>query len=275
MSRYRLETIAEQFRNKTVGILGNGPTVIHRNQDGSVVGKADFSAFPHPIWSINGGWHYHPQSQMGFLMDDIKGPAVDDHPTPDWYLDLIRHSQIPILTSKAHEDFPALVEFPLADVMRFFRIGYFAESINYMIAFAAMIGVERIEFYGADYMNARPQERASTEFWAGVAHGLGLAKRYWREVRAKDPKLSRAIEKVLAIMPDGIENAGCEIVVSPASEFMKARYDESYYMPGFYGYNKETFPLIYESRGGPECVNVKLDARYDGKWWKPVTKKAA
>lgn len=273
MSRYRLQEIAEQYRGKTIGILGNGPTVIFRGKD-EVHGKADFSRYPHPIWTINGGWHYHQQSTLGFLMDDIAGPALNEHPTPAWYLSLVEQASIPILTSRAYDRFPALVEFPLGDVMRFFRIGYFAESINYMIAFAVMIGVAKIEFYGADYMNARPQERASTEFWAGVAHGLGLARRYWNDAKKHDPKTARAIERIFAIMPEGIENVGCEIVVSPHSEMCKARYDEAYYMPGFYGYNKASFPLPYKQVGGPGNVNVQLDVRYKEAWWKPVVKEA-
>ena len=276
MSRYTLEEIAAQYRGANIAILGNGPTVIYRNDQGGVMGKADFSQYPHPLWSINGGWHYHPNSSLGFMMDDVRGPSIHEHPDPPWYVALVEHATIPILTSKAYPDFPALVEFPLADVMRFFELAYFAESINYMIAFAVMTGVERIEFYGADYMNARPQERASTEFWASVSHGLWLARKHWRAAKKKaSTKEARALERMFALMPEGREHVGAQIVVSPASEMMKARYDELYYMPGFYGYNKDSFPIRYEEKGGPANVNVILDAPYSSKWWRPVTKEAA
>src|SRR3990167_2591394 len=172
MSRYTLEEIAAQYRGANIAILGNGPTVIYRNDQGGVMGKADFSQYPHPLWSINGGWHYHPNSSLGFMMDDV---------------------------------------------MRFFELVYFAESINYMIAFAVMTGVERIEFYGADYMNARPQERASTEFWAGVSHGLWPARKHGRAAKKKaSTKEARALERMFALMPGGREHVGAQIVVSPA-----------------------------------------------------------
>ena len=276
VSRYTLEQIAAEYRGSEIAILGNGPTMIYRNDQGGVVGKADFSQYPHPIWSINGGWHYHPNSRLGFMMDDLKGPALSEHPDPPWYLALTQQATIPILTSKAYPEFPAQVEFPLADVMRFFELAYFAESINYMIAFAVMIGVERIEFYGADYLNSRPQERASTEFWAGVAHGLWLARRHWRAAKKKGSRKEiAAVERLFALMPEGREHVGCQIVVSPQSEMMKARYDEPYYMPGFYGYNRDSFPLQYQEQGGPSNVNVMLTAPYSGYWWKPAEEKAA
>src|SRR3990167_6307474 len=266
MSRCALAELAEEYRGKTIGIAGNGPTVIFRDDQGGVRGKADFSQYPHPLWTINGGWHYHPTSALGFLMDDLKGPSIDAHPTPPWYLDLVRNATIPILTSKAYPEFPALLDFPLADVMRFFSIAYYAESINYMIAFAVMIGVEKIEFFGADYMNSRPQERASTEFWCGVAHGMGLTRRYLAELAAKDKKFAAALKRASAVSPLGLEDAGCHIVVLPFSEMMKAKYDELYFMPGFYGYNRKSFPLKFKTNGADSNVNVHLPAEFDSEW---------
>lgn len=275
MSRYTLAEIAEQYRGKTIGIAGNGPTVIFRDQEGGVRGKADFSKYPHPLWTINGGWHYHPTSALGFLMDDLRGPSIDVHPQPAWYLNLVRDATIPVLTSKAYDDFPALVEFPLSDVMRFFNIVYFAESINYMIAFAVMIGVEKIEFFGVDYINARPQERASTEFWAGTAHGMGLYRRYLRTLASKDKKFAAALKRASALTPLGMEDTGCEIVVSPLSEMMKAKYEETYYMPGFYGYHQGSFPLEFETKGNAAHVNVTITGKFDSQWWRPVTQETA
>lgn len=269
MSRFTLEEIAEQHRGKTIAILGNGPTVIYKDDEGAIVGKADFSAYPNPIWAINGGWHYHPQATLGFLMDDVKGPATDEHPDPPWYIDLVRVAKIPILTTREYSDFPALVRYPLEDTLRFFKRAYFAESINYMIAFATMIGVESIDFFGADYIGSRPQERASVEYWCGTAHGLWIARQHLEQMARRDPEFAAHLARASREHGVGIDKVGAYPNVSEQSSLMKADSPESFYMPGFYGYSREAFPLKWKTAGpNPNRVQVGLDDRFEMQWWR-------
>lgn len=207
-ARYSIDALAKSYRGATIGIVGNGPSVVRMLEDGTRIGIASFADYPYPMWVVNGGWFYHPTASMGFQMDDLKGPSIESHPNPQWYLQLVRSATIPIFTTHYYEEFPATIAFPLQDCIKYFGTTYFAESINYMIALAIMFGVKEIQFYGADYGGTRPQERAATEYWIGIAHRSGI-----------------------------------QVTVSPQSELMKAKWDEEYYMPSFYGYHKESFPL--------------------------------
>ena len=82
----------------------------------------------------------------------------------------------PIVSCAKVEGIDNIIEYPLEKVVRHFglRTPYFAETINYIMAWGIMIGVKSFEFHGVDYFNARDSERASNEFWAGVAKGRGI-----------------------------------------------------------------------------------------------------
>jgi len=228
--RYNLESLAAYYKGKKIAIMGNGPSVIFTDSRGQRAGKADFSQYKYPIWAVNGGWHYHPNTALGFQMDDIKGPAILDHPTPDWYVGLVQNSTIPIITSKEYPDYPTTLAYPLEDIIRFHGLAYFAESINYMLALAIMWGVSEIDFFGCDYNPERAHERASTEFWCGMARQSGI-----------------------------------KLNVPPNSALLKAVHEEPFYMPGFYGYSRKTFPLDWDE-GPYGGVNIKIPekAKADG-----------
>lgn len=221
--RFDIRKLAKFYRGKRIAIIGNGPSVVFTNQRGERVGKADFSQYPHPMWTVNGGWYYHPNTALGFQMDDIKGISIAQHPTPDWYLSLIRNAQIPIITAKEYEDFPCTVSYPLKDVISFFGVAYFTDSVAYMIALATMMGVKEIDFFGADYATAPAHERAGAEYWCGTARMLGV-----------------------------------QLNVAPQSALLKPVISESYYMPGFYGYSREAFPLEWQGNAN-ESVNIKMN----------------
>ena len=241
--RYQIEGLAEMFRGQHIAIVGNGPSVVQSNREGHRTAPVfDVTQRTNGlIWTVNGGWYYHPTAVMGFLMDDVKGPAAAQHKNGDWYQSLVSEAKIPIITSKSYDDYPSTVEFPLEDAIRFFRMTYYAESISYMVQLAIMFGVKAIDLLGVDYpfdpvtkVGIRPQERACTEFWLGVAHAYGI-------------QIS---------------------VMTPQSSILKATYDwdEGYYMPAFYGYNEKTFPLKWD--GTPAMMNIHIDREPKGpQWW--------
>jgi hypothetical protein len=79
----------------------------------------------------------------------------------------------PIITSRAHQDYPGLVEFPLEEVLNDFPLGYFNNTAPYAVAYALWSGVRKISLFGCDYTypNAHDAEkgRACLEYWLGMA----------------------------------------------------------------------------------------------------------
>lgn len=222
MSRYNIGTLAEFYKGKRIAIIGNGPSVVNTDQGGKRMSVSDFSKYPHPIWSVNGGWHYHPTTALGFQMDDVKGVSISHHPSPQWYVSLVKNAKIPIITAKAYDDYPATLAYPLKEIISFFGVAYFTDSLAYMTALAIAWGVEEIDYFGADYITAPPHERAGTEYWCGVARTFGI-----------------------------------KLNVPPISNLLKPFTGESYYMPGFYGYSKESFPLEWELAPN-NTINIRL-----------------
>ena len=90
----------------------------------------------------------------------------------------LKVSSVPIVTSRAHPDYPSLVEFPLEDVINHFGHEYFNNTAAYAVAFAIHIGVKEISMLGMDYTypNVHDAEkgRACVEYWLGQAHARGI-----------------------------------------------------------------------------------------------------
>lgn len=242
--KYQIGQLAGFFRGEHIAIVGNGPSVVHTGPEGNRIAPVFdvTTATRGHLWTVNGGWHYHPTAVMGFQMDDLKGPAMTAHRNSDWYTSLSRESKIPIITQRAYEDFPSTVSFPLEDALRYFYPRtYYAESISYMLQLAIMFGVRRIDLLGVDYQMdpvtktaVRPQERACTEYWIGQAEARGIE---------------------------------CN-VLTRQSCILKPIYDweEGFYMPGFYGYSGHSFPLKWE--GDPADMNIHISNEpKDGIWW--------
>jgi hypothetical protein len=84
----------------------------------------------------------------------------------------------PIMTSRAHPDYPMLREFPLEDVINALNIPYFNGTTAYAVAYAIYSGVKKLTLFGLDftYPNAHDAEkgRACVEFWCGQAMARGM-----------------------------------------------------------------------------------------------------
>ena len=96
----------------------------------------------------------------------------------------------PIYTSRAHPDYPCLVEFPLAEVIGALRFAYFNSTAAYAVAHAVHIGVKTLTVFGNDftYPNAHDAEkgRACVEFWLGMAAARGIKIRIPKESSLMD-----------------------------------------------------------------------------------------
>jgi len=235
MGKFNLEEVMAQYKGGHIAIIGNGPSVVQTGyqavthedlqsqkaehsskrdnviQHKPVMHVVNFSKYPNPIWVVNGGWWYHKNAALAFAMDDFMSPdGLQNHNNPEWFTELHRNCEIPIITSRAYEDFPASLDFPLERALYETKIAYFAETIDYMLVFAVLCGVSEIDFFGCDYLETDrfPEERSSTEFWCGYAHAKGI-----------------------------------RLNVSPYSKLLKAPERDKYFKHGFYGYSKKDFPL--------------------------------
>lgn len=172
--------IVGQGQSMTTNAKSNAEKVKMTHPDGSVTYEyfriKDLRTYRHPVWTLNGGWYYHPQSELGFHMDSFKIIGESELVYDEWYKKLYTEAKLPVISSETHPDYPCSVEYPLLEVLEYFGDCYFAETVDYMIALAIMWGVERIDLIGCDYQgNDRyPGERSCAEYWCMEAHLSGV-----------------------------------------------------------------------------------------------------
>jgi hypothetical protein len=133
------------------------------------------------VWAINalGGI---VQCDRIFHMDDVRIQQVRAAARPESniarMLEWMRVHPGPIYTSRAHPDYPGLVEFPLQDVINSCGVAYLNNTAAYAVAYAVHIGVKQISCFGMDYTYANAHDaekgRACTEFHLGIAKARGI-----------------------------------------------------------------------------------------------------
>lgn len=128
------------------------------------------------IWTVNTGIRYVP-ADVAFVMDDLRWFAARH---PDYGRALIE-TEIPIITNTAYAEFGRVFEYPLAAVLNWTDPApkYFHHnSIPYLLAYAGMIGVEKLTLFGVDYSHPQADRveagREVATFWLGVLAGRGV-----------------------------------------------------------------------------------------------------
>ncbi len=212
--KFSINELEEKFTGKDVTIVGNGETgQMYSPQEGE------------NVWVINSGIFHTIEADIVFVMDDIEGPAWDAHRQKEQWMDMLTNGfpimpdgskkEVPVISTRAVEGFPLTVRYPLERVLqRFNNFGYFAETLSYMVAWAAMIKVRRLAFHGCDFWSAdRRNQRATAEHWIG-----------------------RYLE------------AGGQVMVNPGSMLLSLpeRDGVNRHIDGFYGYTPEYFPIPIE-----------------------------
>lgn len=204
------EKLRDQFSGRDIVIVGNGPTAFRMRE--YIEGLPESK----DVWTISDGWSFFKNSKLGWAMDNMGGPAMGIFGPEkcEQRIQSIQSAEHPIVSCAPVDGLENLIVYPLEEVVRNFRITqpYFSESINYIMAWAIMIEVKSIEFHGVDYFNARPSERASNEFWAGVAVGRGI-----------------------------------KIQVNPFSHFLRSGPIDGInrFVPDLYGYMEKDVPIPY------------------------------
>lgn len=162
-----------------VAILGLGPSLDQYLEITKRLGGR--SAFCDEVWAINALGDVF-QCDLVFHMDDIRIQLIRAEARPASNIAMmtkwLKTSNVPVVTSRAHPDYPALVEFPLEDVLNNLGHDYFNNTAAYAIALAIHTGATKISIFGADYTYANTHDaekgRACVEFWLGAAHARGI-----------------------------------------------------------------------------------------------------
>ena len=163
-----------------VVLLGMGPSVAEYLNIVKRLGGR--SAFCDEVWSINALGNVFDSDRV-FHMDDVRIQEIRAAARPAsniaQMLKWMRRHPGPIYTSRAHPDYPGLVEFPTEDVVNHLNFGYFNSTAAYAVAYAVHIGVQKLSIFGNDftYPNAHDAEkgRGCVEFWLGQAAARGIA----------------------------------------------------------------------------------------------------
>lgn len=162
-----------------IAILGLGPSVRQYLELTKRCGGR--KAFCDETWAINALGDVFACDRI-FHMDDVRIQQIRADAAPEsniaHMLKWLRTTRTPVTTSRAHEYYPALEDFPLADVLTAYPYGYFNSTAAYAVAYAIHIGVKKITIFGNDftYPDAHDAEkgRACVEFWLGIAAAKGI-----------------------------------------------------------------------------------------------------
>lgn len=162
-----------------IAILGLGPSVRQYLEIVKRVGGR--SAFCDEVWSINALGDVF-SCDLIFHMDDVRIQQIRADARPEsniaMMLKWLKKTTTPVMTSRAHDDYPALIEFPLEAVLNKYPNGYFNSTAAYAVAYALFRGATKITCFGMDftYPDAHDAEkgRACVEFWLGMAAAKGV-----------------------------------------------------------------------------------------------------
>jgi hypothetical protein len=232
---------APPLKGKHVAILGLGPSLDQYLEITKRLGGR--SKFCDETWAINALGDVFA-CELVFHMDDIRiqeiraaaAPASNIAAMVNW----IKTSPVPVVTSRNHPDYPALVEFPLEDVLNNLGHDYFNSTAAYAIAFAIHTGVAKISLFGMDfsYPNQHDAEkgRACVEYWLGQAQARGILITLPKTTTLMDacyPKTSRlygydTLDLDFDVQPDGSLKLGMTPRTElPTAEEIEANYDHS------------------------------------------------
>jgi len=134
---------------------------------------------PDQVWAINvmGSIIKH---DLLFHMDDIRVQEERAKLKPNLarWLEWMKHHNVPIVTCRAFEDYPATVEYPLEDVLNDIKLPYINSTSAYALLYAIWLRIPAIGLFGMDFSYADQHKaekgRACVEFWIRYAMDRGL-----------------------------------------------------------------------------------------------------
>lgn len=233
--------VLRPLAGKHVAILGLGPSLDQYLEITKRLGGR--SKFCDETWAINALGDVFA-CELVFHMDDIRiqeiraeaAPASNIAAMVNW----IKTSPVPVVTSRSHPDYPALVDFPLEDVLNDLGHDYFNGTAAYAVAFAIHGGAAKISLFGVDfsYPNQHDAEkgRACVEYWLGQAQARGILITLPKTTTLMDacyPKTARlygydTLDLDFDVQPDGSLKLGMTPRTTlPTAAEIEANYDHS------------------------------------------------
>jgi hypothetical protein len=94
-------------------------------------------------------------------------------------IDGINERHLPLMAREVIPDIPTSMKYPLEEIKKEFDTDYFGSGIDYMIALALYRGATEIHIYGVIMAKGSEyaEQKASVEFWLGIAKGRGVKVR--------------------------------------------------------------------------------------------------
>lgn len=159
-----------------VAILGLGPSLDQYTNICKRLGGRH--KYCDETWAINALGSII-QCDKIFHMDDVRIQEIraDEQPKSNIaaMLEWMKKTDVPVITSRPHPDYPTTEAFPLIEVLNEYPFGYFNSTAAYAVAYAIWLGVKKVSLFGCDftYPNAHDAEkgRACVEFWLGMGAG--------------------------------------------------------------------------------------------------------
>jgi len=201
---YSLKTLESEFTGQSLILFG----------EGEVKAMPILDPFSR-VWTTHFGYQSIPFTKLTWFMEDLEGPVLDVYQGGD-YLKFICDCPVPVMTQNPCAN--NMVEFPLTEVLKrtetipHLQLGYFSDTLSYMLAYALYLNARSVSLYGFHYhaMDHRPIV-ATNMFWIGRLHERGIP-----------------------------------VFVSEESNLFRSPFLDGLYriVPGFYGYTKERFPNL-------------------------------
>ena len=231
----------ETPKGKHIAILGLGPSLDQYVETTKRLGGRH--KFCDETWAINALGDVFA-CDLVFHMDDVRIQEVRAAARPDSniaaMLPWLKTSAVPVVTSRAHPDYPPLVEFPLEDVLNNLGHDYFNSTAAYAVALAIHINAAKISLFGIDYtlpnQHQAEKGRACVEYWLGKAQERGIKIALPKTTTLMDARHSRAerlygydtLDVQFNIQPDGaVKLDFVPRETLPSAEAIEAAYDHS------------------------------------------------
>ncbi len=229
------------LRGKHIVILGLGGSLEQYVDHVKRLGGR--SRFCDEVWAINALGNVI-DCDLVFHMDDVRvqevraaaAPASNIAAMVQW----MKTSRVPIMTSRKHPDYPALIEFPLEDVLNHLGHDYFNSTAAYAVAFAIHVGARKISVFGMDFSYAKSHDaekgRGCVEYWLGQAQARGIEIGLPTTTTLMDACAPRAerlygydtVDVKFDIQPSGMVKLDfVPRETLPTAEEMERRYDHS------------------------------------------------
>lgn len=138
-------------------------------------------AFCDEVWAVNAMGDVIA-CDLVFHMDDVRIQEIRAAANPESniaaMLKWLKTTKTPVMTSRAHPDYPALIEFPFEEAANALGEVYFNNTVAYAVAYAIFKGAEEISMFGCDYTYTSKGKseagRACVEYWLGFAAARGV-----------------------------------------------------------------------------------------------------